>query len=480
MNDWSQELENYLEKKFQDIRIGSVVSGQIVKISEDYAFVDIGSKKEALLPVKEIKKEDGSFILKEEDRIEALVVDKSFQDGSYILSFKKLKEKSLWKELKEAFEKKRPIEVKILAINKGGYEVEYGFLRGFMPFSQSYFRKKPQTPESLIGETAKVEILEVQKDKFLVSRKEVLKKEYEKKKKALVEKIKNGEILEGVVSKKVEGGFLVEIDEVMTGYLPYKELSWERIEDPSSYLKIGEKIKVKPLSYDPGKERLRLSIKAILPDPWEKVSQKYKEGDIVEGKVIQIFDFGAFVELEPGVEGFIPAREITWNRKIKVDEVLEKGDAVSVFILEVNPSERKILLSLRKLQPDPWIEAAKNYKIGDIVEGTIEKILPSGLLVELNSEITAFMPLKEFSEEIKILKKNLSEIEGFKIGDKIKGKIIDINPEKRRIQISYLKYLKELENKEIEKYKIQTQEKGESLLTLGDILVKKLAQKNRG
>jgi ribosomal protein S1 len=135
MNDWSQELENYLGKKFQDIRIGSVVSGQIVKISEDYAFVDIGSKKEALLPVEEIKKEDGSFILKEEDRIEALVVDKSFQDGSYILSFKKLKEKSLWKELKEAFEKKRPIEVKILAINKGGYEVEYGFLKGFMPFS---------------------------------------------------------------------------------------------------------------------------------------------------------------------------------------------------------------------------------------------------------------------------------------------------------------------------------------------------------
>jgi small subunit ribosomal protein S1 len=278
----------------------------------------------------------------------------------------------------------------------------------------------------------------------------------------------------------VEGGFLLEIDEVMTGYLPYKELSWERIEDPSSYLKIGEKIKVKPLSYEPGKERLRLSIKAILPDPWERVSQKYKEGDIVEGKIIQIFDFGAFVELEPGVEGFIPAREITWNRKIKVNEVLEKGDTVSVFILEVNLSERKLLLSLRKLQPDPWIEAAKNYKVGDIVEGTIEKILPSGLLVELNSEITAFMPLKEFSEEIKILKKNLSEIEGFKIGDKIKGKIIGINPEKRRIQISYLKYLKELENKEIEKYKIQRQEKGETLLTLGDILAKKLVQKNRG
>ncbi len=473
MNDWSQELEKYLNKSFQSIKPGTVVSGEIVKISEDYAFVDLGLKKEALLSVEEIKTADGNFILKEGDKITALVIGRSRDDGSYILSFKKLREKTLWEELKKAYQERKTIKVRVSSLNKGGYEVEYEFLKGFMPFSQSFFRKKPQNPDSLIGETVEVEVLEIKNNRFLVSRRKVLEREYNEKKQALIEKIKAGEPLEGVVSRKVEGGFLVEIEEIMVGYLPYRELEWKRIENPSEYLKIGDKVRVKPISYDPGKERLKLSIKALLPDPWEGIEKRYKEGDIVEGRVIQILNFGAFVELEPGVEGFIPAKEITWNRKVKIDEILEKGDKVSAYVLELNPSERKILLSLRKLQPDPWLEAIKNYKIGDTVEGVITKILPKGLVIELSPEITAFMPLKEFLRDFKTIKKGVSEIEGFKVGDKIKGKIIDIDKEKKRVSLSYLRYLEELENKEIEEYKIKSQKS--SLLTLGDILAKKLS-----
>ena len=239
-------------------------------------------------------------------------------------------------------------------------------------------------------------------------------------------------------------------------------------------MKIGEKIKVKALSYDPVKERIKLSIKALLPDPWEKFSQKYKEGDVVKGKVSKIFDFGAFIELEPGIEGFIPAKEITWNKKIKIDEILERGNEVSALILEIKPSERKILLSLRKLQPDPWIEVAKNYQLGDVVEGVIEKFLPNGLLIELTPEITAFMTLKEFLKDLKAYKykKELTEFEGFKVGDKIKGKIISIDEEKRKIHISYLKYLEDLENKEIEDYKIKA--KKTTFITFGEIFNKKI------
>ncbi len=473
MNDWSQELEKYLNKSFQSIKPGTVVSGEIVKISEDYAFVDLGLKKEALLSVEEIKTADGNFILKEGDKITALVIGRSRDDGSYILSFKKLREKTLWEELKKAYQERKTVKVRVSSLNKGGYEVEYEFLKGFMPFSQSFFRKKPQNPNSLIGETVEVEVLEIKNNRFLVSRRKVLEREYNEKKQALIEKIKAGEPLEGVVSRKVEGGFLVEIEEIMVGYLPYRELEWKRIENPSEYLKIGDKVRVKPISYDPGKERLKLSIKALLPDPWEGIEKRYKEGDIVEGRVIQILNFGAFVELEPGVEGFIPIKEITWNRKVKIDEILEKGDKVSACILELNPLERKMLLSLRKLQPDPWLETIKNYKIGDIVEGVITKILPKGLLIELSPEITAFMPLKEFLKDFKTIKKGVSEIEGFKVGDKIKGKIIDIDKEKKRVSLSYLRYLEELENKEIEEYKIKSQKS--SLLTLGDILAKKLS-----
>lgn len=473
MSDWTQEIEKYLNKSFQNLKPGSIVSGKIVKVYEDYAFVDIGLKNEALLPVEELKSSDGSFILGEGDDVEALVIEKSYKENCYILSFKKLREKNLWEELKKAYQTKKPVRVKVLALNKGGYEIEFGFLlKGFMPISQSFFRNKPENLETLIGETVEVEILEIKKGTFIASRKEVLKKQYQKKKEALIEKIKTGETLEGIVKKKVEGGFLIEIEEVLTGYLPYKELDWKRIENPSEYLGIGERVKVKPISYDPVKERLKLSIKALLPDPWEKVPEKYKEGDVVEGKVVQIFDFGAFVELEPGIEGFIPAKEITWKKKIKVDEILDIGERVSVLILEVRPSDRKILLSLRKLQPDPWDALSKKYKVGDIVEGVIEKFLPSGLLIEITPEITAFIPLKEFSKETKLLKKNLTELDGFKVGEKIKGKIINIDPEQRRIQISYLRYLEDLENKEIEEYKVKTEKS--SLITLGDYFLKKL------
>ncbi len=477
MDNWAKELERYLDESFKNIKLGSIVSGKIIKISDEYAFVDIGSKKEALLPVEEFKKDDGTFILKEGDEIQALVTGKSLQDGFWILSFKKLREKNLWEDLRRAYKEKRTIKVKILALNKGGYEVEFeDFIKGFIPFSQAFFRNRPENPEALIGETVEVEILEIKKGNFVASRKELLEKEYKKKKDTLIEKIKNGEPLEGIVKKKIEGGFLVEIDGILTGYLPYRELDWKRIDNPSDYLKIGEKIKIKVLNYDPIKEKLKLSIKALLPDPWEEVSQKYKEGQVVKGKVTKIFNFGAFVELEPGIEGFIPAKEITWNRKVKINEILEENTSVSALILEIKPSERKMLLSLRKLEPDPWIKASKIYKVGDIVEGVIEKFLPQGLIVGLTPEITAFMPLKEFLKDNKrnFYKKDITELEGFKIGDKIKGKIIVFDPEQKKIQISYVKYLEDLENKEIEEYRIKPQKA--SVITLGDILIEKLNQ----
>ena len=475
MNDWIQELEKHLHESLKEVKPGSIVSGKIIKISENFAFVDIGLKKEALLPIEEIKDRKGDFILSEGDEIEVLVIGKEPQEGLYILSFKKLREKNLWEELKRAYKEKRPIEVRVLALNKGGYEVEFGFLlKGFMPFSQAFFKDKPENLESLIMEKIEVEILEIKNESFIVSRRKILEKEYQRKRDSLINKINTGEPIEGIVKKKVEGGFLIEIEEILTGYLPYKELDWKRIDNPSEYLKIGEKIKVKALSYDPVKEKIKLSIKALLPDPWEKFSQKYKEGDVVKGKVSKIFDFGAFIELEPGIEGFIPAKEITWNKKIKIDEILERGNEVSALILEIKPSERKILLSLRKLQPDPWIEVAKNYQLGDVVEGVIEKFLPNGLLIELTPEITAFMTLKEFLKDLKAYKykKELTEFEGFKVGDKIKGKIISIDEEKRKIHISYLKYLEDLENKEIEDYKIKA--KKTTFITFGEIFNKKI------
>ncbi|WP_038055827.1 S1 RNA-binding domain-containing protein [Thermodesulfobacterium hydrogeniphilum] len=559
MENWVQELENYLNKFSADISIGSVVSGKVVKISEDYVFIDIGLKGEALLPVSDVKTEEGNLLIKEDDHIQALVVGRSQSDGSFILSFKRLKEKELWEEIKNFFKEKKSIMVKVISEIKGGYQVKYKeLITGFLPYSQSYFRKKTETSQELVGKVLEVDILKIENRSFIVSRRKLLEREYKKKKENLIEKIKKESVLEGSVKDVIKGGFLVDLEGVLTGYLPFKELSWQKLDDPKNYLKKGDKIRVKVISFDPVKERIKLSIKALIPDPWEKVGEKYQEGQKVRGKITKIFNFGAFLEVEPGVEGLIPKSEITWNKKVKIEEVLKEGDLVEALIFDLRPSERKMLLSLRKLEPSPWEKLAsevkvgdiisgkikniidfgifveikegidgfihisniswnriedlskvfnegeeiqakvleidpekrrlqlslkhlkpdpmeevlKKYKVGDVLEGVIKKVLSTGLIVEILPEVQAFIPLKELIEDSTKFKKSDKLLENYKEGEKIKGKIILLDQEKRRIHLSYQRYLKDLENKEIEAYKVYFQKT--TGITLGELLSKKL------
>lgn len=555
MENWSEEFKKYLNQTSFSIKIGDRVSGRIVEILDDYTFIDIGFKKEALLPTLEIKKKDGSFLFNKGDKIEVLVIGRVPSENTFLLSFSKLREQKLWEDLKNAFEKSCPIEVTPVSVVKGGYIVEFeGTLKGFLPFSQSYFKERPEDPKKLLNQPCKVYVLKVENHNFIVSRRKVLEEEYKNRKKELIKKIKKGEIVDGEVKKLIKGGFLVDIEGIFTGYLPFNEIAWQRIEDPGSYLKIGDKIKAKVIFFDEIKERIKLSIKATLPDPWEKVAQKYKEGQRIRGKVTKIFPFGAFVELEPGIEGLIPASEVSWRKKIKIGDILEEGDIVEAVIIDIRPSEKKLALSLKKLEPSPWekfiqtykvgdiisgkiksiidygifveieegiegfvhisniswdrienlkeiykegqnveakileIDAQKKrialsfkhlrenpwekvvykYKEGDIVEGVIKKVLSNGFLISVESEISAFMPFKEINSD----EKNFKNIKDLKEGDKIKGKIIILEPQKRRMVLSYSKYLKDLERKELEAYKLQAPKK--HLLTLGEIILNQL------
>ncbi len=559
MEDWVQELEKYLDKVPQFISIGSIVSGRVVKISEDYAFVDIGLKGEALLPIHEVKTEEGDLLIKEDDEIKALVTGRSKSDGSFILSFKKLKEKEFWEELKNSFKNKAIIKVKVISEVKGGYQVSYkGILTGFLPYSQSYFKEKPTSSEELLGNILEVEILKLGERNFVVSRRRVLEREYKEKKERLIERLKKGEVLEGVVKDLVKGGFLVSLEDILTGYLPFRELSWQRLEEPENYLKKGDKVKVKVISFDPANQRIRLSIKALTPDPWETISERYQEGQKVRGRITKIFNFGAFLEIEPGVEGLIPKGEITWNRNLRIEDVLKEGDLVEALILDLRPEERRLLFSLRRLEPSPWEKLAEEvkegdvilgkiksvvdfgifvevregidgfihisnvswnkienlkeifkegeeihakvleinpekkklqlslkhlkpdpmedfverYKLGDVVEGVVKKVLPSGLIVEVFPELHAFIPLKELVEESVGLKKGRNVLEKFKEGEKIKGEIILVDKDKRRIHLSYRNYLKSLESKEIESYREKLHKR--TGITLGEFILKKL------
>ena len=436
MENWTQELKEYFNKPFTSPKIGELVKGKVVKITGEYVFVDIGLKNEAVINISEVKTETGELIVSEGDEIEALVESKTPSENLLLLSYRKVLEKKLREEIEKAYKEKGVIKIKPYLIVKGGYRVMYkDFLKGFMPFSQSYFRKRPENQKELLGKELEVFVLTIDKGNFIVSRRAYLENEFKKKKEKVLEKIKESGIVEGEVVKCVEGGYVVNIEEVLFGFLPFQELAWHKIEDPASYLKIGDKIKVKVIRFDEKKERLRLSIKALLPDPWEEVAEKYKEGDRVRGKVTKVFNKGAFVEIHPGVEGLVPASEISW-RKVKVKDVLTEGDIVEGVIIDFRPQEKKMALSLKKLEPNPWEVLASEVKPGDILGGKIKTVTDYGLFVEIKEGIEGFVHISNVSWE------RVENLKGlFKPEDEVMVKVLEIDPEKKRLQLS-IKHLK--------------------------------------
>ncbi len=429
MENWVKELELFLDKKLEYLKVGDRVKGLVIQIGKEWTFVDIGLKKEALLPTSEIKREDGSFKIKVGEEIEALVTGR-LKEG-LVLSYLKLKETELWNKLKELKEKGEPIEVKVLEVTRRGYKVEWEeLLIGLMPFSQSYFLEKPKSEDELLGKFLKVEILNIEKNHFVVSRRNYLEKERERKKKLLWDKIKKGEILNGKVKRKIEGGFLVEIEEVLVGFLPFKELSWTRIDNPQDYLTIGDEIKAKAISWDEVKEKIKLSLKALSPDPWQENIQKYKKGERVRGRVTKVFPFGVFIELEPGIEGLIPLSEFSWKRT-KVKELLKEGDLVEAVILELNPESKKLVLSLKQLEPSPWEVLFKEIKVGSIVTGKVKLVTDYGIFLEIKEGVDGFIHLSQVSWD-KV--ENLKEL--YKEGDEVKAQVIEFNPEKRKLNLS--------------------------------------------
>jgi len=437
MEDWTQELEEYLNKGLAKIEIGREVEGTIVKIGEENTFVDIGLKGEAIVPTKEILDEEGNPIFKEGDSIKAIIRGRDAATGGVLLSYKSLRKTHLKNELKEAHQKGEPIKVKVIAEVKGGYRVRYkGFLEGFLPYSQSYFKKKPESPKELIGKELDVEILRLEDKSFVVSHRKVLEGIYNRHKQEVEQKLKKGEPVEGTVVKRTEGGFVVDIEGVFRGFLPDKELSWARIKKPETYLKIGQKVKVKPIFFDPGKERLKLSIKALLPDPWDGVEYRYQVGDKVKGKIVSVHDFGAFMEVEPGVEGLIPVSEIVWGRKVKPKEVLREEDEVEAIILELIPSNRRLLLSLKRIEPSPWEKFTNEVKPGDIVRGKIKKLGSYGALIEIREGVKGFLHISNISwAKIDKVEDVLHE------GEELTLKVLNIDKEKKRVELS-LKHLK--------------------------------------
>ncbi len=429
-----EEFRDDMMEEFLDsegvgfVRRGMIVSGRIVAISDQDVFVDIGYKAEGVLPIDEFDDKPSVG-----DEVE-VVVKRFLPDGTVLLSKRELDLKKRLEEIESAKELNQNVFGVIKERVKGGYRVDLGGYSAFLPMSLADLTKV-ENPDSLVGLQSGFKVLDVRRGQrevnIVVSRKDYLKELEEREKELFWERIVEGKILEGTVKKIVPYGAFINLGPV-DALLHKKDISWKKVDDVSSYLKEGSRVWVKVLSVDKDAKKVTVGMKQLTPDPWEEIAGKLKIGDKVKGSVIEVFNKGAVIEIEEGVEAFLPASELFWTKRVKdVREVLKVGDQVEVVVLELDPTKRRMVVSLRRMVENPWERVGERYPVGSIVEAIVRSIQPNRVIVELDEDIRGYL----FPEDIFWSRRGKSVRDVLKEGDRIKVKVLEVNPEKRFIRV---------------------------------------------
>lgn len=422
-------MEEFLDSEgVGSVRRGMIVSGRIVAISDQDVFVDIGYKAEGVLPIDEF--DDRPSVGEEVE----VVVKRFLPDGTVLLSKRDLELKKRLEEIESAKELNQNVFGVIKERVKGGYRVDLGGYSAFLPMSLADL-VRVEDPDSLVGIQSGFKVVDVKRGQrevnIVVSRKDYLKELEEKERELFWERIVEGKVLEGTVKKIVPYGAFINLGPV-DALLHKKDISWKKVDDVSSYLKEGSRVWVKVLSVDKDAKKVTVGMKQLTPDPWEELGGKLKVGDKVRGVVIEVFNKGAVIEIEEGVEAFLPASELFWTKRVKdVREVLKVGDQVEVVVLELDPAKRRMVVSLRRMVENPWESVGKRYPVGSIVEATVRSVQPNRVIVELDEDIRGYL----FPEDIFWSRRGKSVRDVVKEGDKIKVKVLEVIPEKRFIKV---------------------------------------------
>ncbi len=430
-NPAEENFEELLSGEFKTISRGEVLKGTILRLDSDWVIIDIGYKSEGIAPAEEFKRPDGEFKVKPGDEVEVLVEKTRTSDGLVQLSYRKLQRRKAWEKVEQARESGEPVEAYVMERIKGGFAVDIDGLRAFLPFSQAFLRP-PKNPEEIVGTTLRVQVISSnrKRNNIVVSRKNVLEKELEEKRQALLESLEEGQVREGVVKSITDYGVFIDLGGV-DGLLHVSDITWGRVKHPSNYFKIGDKVKVKIIKFDREKEKIALGIKQLTPDPWESVAEKYPVGTKVQGRVVSLTDFGAFVELEPGVEGLVHVSELSWTKRIKHPrDILSVGDQVEVVVIGVDQENRRISLSLKQVEPNPWDVLTEQFSEGMVIEAPVKTVTDFGVFVEVMEGIDGFIHVSDLSwGRIK----HPSEL--YKPGDTIQAVILKIDREKERLAL---------------------------------------------
>ena len=407
---------------------GRGLEGTVIAISGESVFLDIGYKIEGIIPVADFQASGDS--VKPGDKIPVSIKGRD-PEGYYELSRIKVERPKDWSALEKAFADKAAIAGVVSAVVKGGVSVDVG-VRAFMPASRSGAKDAAEM-EKLVGQEIRCRIikLDVADEDVVVDRRAVLEEEERATKERRYTEIKDGETMQGTVRSLTDFGAFVDIGGV-DALLHVADISWSRINKPSDALTAGQQVQVKVLKVDPAKKRISVGMKQLMPHPWELVSEKYKAGDRVQGTVTRVAEFGAFVELEKGIEGLIHVSEMSWSKKLrKASEIVKPGEQVDVVILGINPGDRRISLGLKQALGDPWAGIQEKFPAGSVVEGPVVSMTNFGAFVQLAEGVEGMIHIGDISAE-----KRLNHPQDvLKQGQVVKAQVLEIDSEKRRLRL---------------------------------------------
>lgn len=462
-------LEDYSPGKDAVISVGNKIRGKIVSIGKDSVFVDTGTKIDGVVEKAELCDDDQPMALKEGDIIELYVV--ALSEDEIRLS-KAVSGIGGLDMLKEAYRQSIPVEGKINETCKGGFRVEVLQRKAFCPLSQVDLNFV-ENPSEYVGKTLNflVTTLEENGKNIVLSRRALLEREVEKTRKAFYETLRVGSIVDGRATKIMPYGVFVELAAGVEGMVHISELGWSRAASPESVVRVGDTVQVKVIdikpSAKPGQLKIALSIKQMTADPWESVDDYFRVGDRIGGTVTRCADFGAFVEVAPGIEGLVHISEMSYKKRVlKPEEIVSVGESVSVMIKEIDLQKRRLSLSIRDAEGDPWVDVANKYSPGQTLEGILEKKEKFGYFITLEPGITGLLPKSKLGGS------NLAAtIEKLKPGDPIKVVIEAVSPKERKISLATVNTADE------QNWQKFAADAGSSMGSLGDKLQRALDQK---
>jgi small subunit ribosomal protein S1 len=415
------------EKSLQDVATGKIVVGRIVQINDDVVMIDVGYKTEGRLNINECKDENGEVTVSIGDEIEVFVDRK--REDDLILSREKASKLRVWDDIISAYNSDGTVEGTVVRRVKGGLSVDIGFL-AFLPGSQIDVHPVKDL-DRYVGQTLDFQVLKYdrKRNNVVLSRKSILEREREDKKKQILETIEVGKVVEGIVKNITDYGIFIDLGGI-DGLLHVTDMSWGRIRHPSESFSREDKITVKILSFDREKERVSLGLKQLTENPWSDIAGRYTIGDVVEGTIVSLTDYGAFVELESGVEGLIHVSEMFWTKKIRhPSKIVSVGDVVKVMVLDVNSESKRVSLGLKQTMENPWVALRENYPVGTVVGGKVRNVTDFGIFIGIEDDIDGLIHVSDISWKKRVknpseMYKKGQEIEA--IGSVIQGKVTNV------------------------------------------------------